>query len=157
MVAQKHHGFLSHLMGNFHHLLHQLCNFPALEGHKIFIFLRGDSVLVIIIPLVNDILRPEGIAYLSLKLLQNIRRDRRRVTIPVHIFLPFQFIKDQRELMEKRRISDYIYIGMFFNKFPQPLHRELSGLRLAHVKRNLPLKIFPVICNRIVHMYRIPD
>ena len=45
---------------------------------------------------------------------------------------------------------------MFCDKLPKPLHGERMGFRLAYIKGNLMLRIFPVINNSIVHVHRIP-
>ena len=59
--------------------------------------------------------------------------------------------------MEKRRIANDIDIWMLLAEFTQALHGIFMCFRLPYVKRNLMFEIFPVICHRIVHMYRIPD
>ena len=59
--------------------------------------------------------------------------------------------------MEESRIPDHIDIGVIRNKLPQPLHGKFAGPGLPDVESNLMFKIFPVVGDRIVHMYRIPD
>ena len=59
--------------------------------------------------------------------------------------------------MKKCCISDDIYIWMFLAEFSKPFHGILVRFRLSDVKSDLMLKILPVICHRIIHMYRIPD
>ena len=59
--------------------------------------------------------------------------------------------------MEKGGVADHIHIGMILNKLPQTLFGMFSGFWLTHIKCQLVFKIFPVIGDCIVHMYRIPD
>ncbi len=156
VVSQKHHGLLAVFMGDVHHFLHDLPHFPPLESLEVLEFLRRNSVLVIIVALVNNIFRPERIPRLLLKLFQNIRANGSGISIPVHVFLPRQLIKYQRELVKKRGKAQYIYIGMLLNKLTQPLQRIGVCLGLTHIKGNLMLHVLPLIYHCIVHMHGIP-
>ena len=143
-------------MGNVHHLLSNPPNLPALECLEILELFCRNTVLVVIIALVNDKLRPEFISNLFLKLIQNIWADRRGIPIPVYIFFPCHLIKQQSELVKKCSKTKHIHIWMILNKFTKPFHRIIMSFRLAHIKRNLMLHTLPVICHCIVHMHRIP-
>ena len=156
VISQEHHRFLSQFMCQINHLPHQSRNFTALESHKIFIFPAGFSVLIIVIPLIDDIFRPEPIACLFLEFFQNIRRYRSGIAVPVHIFFPFQFIKDQRKLMEKCRVANHIHVGILLHKPAQTLQCISMCLGLAHIKGDLMFHVLPVIDHRIVHMHGIP-
>ena len=54
-------------------------------------------------------------------------------------------------------IVDFSIYDAYLAGFTQALHGIFMCFRLPYVKRNLMFEIFPVICHRIVHMYRIPD
>ena len=56
-------------MGNVYHLFGNFGNLPALECLKIFELPARHTVLVVVIALVNDVLRPEPVADLLFKLL----------------------------------------------------------------------------------------
>ena len=58
--------------------------------------------------------------------------------------------------MEKCGKTKYVYIRMILNKLSQTLHCIFMRLWLTYIKCDLMLNIFPVICNCIVHMHRIP-
>src|SRR5699024_11175688 len=116
------------------HFTRQLCHFTALERLKIAKLLAGNTILVVIIALVNDIFRSERIAHFLLKLLEDIRRNRSRISIPVYILFPLEFIKQQGELMEEGGVSDDIDVRVLFNKLAQALHGIRMGLGLAHIK-----------------------
>ena len=156
VIPQEHHSFFPALMGNIYHLFRQLCNLFSLECLKIKKLFRRDAVSIIHIALVNNKFRTEFISHLIFKLLQYIRTYRGRVAIPVHIFFASEFVKDKRKLMKKRSIPQYVYMRIFFNKFPQTLHGVFMCFWLSYIKRNLLFKICPSVCYRIVHMYRIP-
>lgn len=156
VVAQEHHGFFSVFVGDVHHLTDDLCHFTALECLEVLVFFAGDPVLVVVITLVDDVFRAERVSRFLLKLLEDVWADRCGIAIPVHIFFPCQFIEDEGELMEESREAEDIDIRMFLNEFPQALHRECMGFRLAYIEGDLMLHAFPGIGHRIVHMYRIP-
>ena len=59
--------------------------------------------------------------------------------------------------MEKGCVANHIHVGMIRAVFAKTLQGIFVGLRLSHVESNLMFKVFPVVGNRIVHMYRIPD
>ncbi len=157
VIPQKHHGFLSQLMSQIHQLLYQSRNLPALKSHKVLVFPGGDPVLIVVIALINNILRPEGISRLLLKLLQNIGRDGRGIAVPIHIFFPLQLVKNQSKLMKKGCIADHIHIRVLLHKPFQPFQSVSMSLGLPYVKGDLVLKILPFINHRVVHMHRIPD
>ena len=144
-------------MGEIHDLLHKRRHLTALKCHKILILPAGFPVLIIIIPLVDDILRSERIPGFLFKLFQYIRGNRCGIPVPVHIFFPFQFIKDQGKLMKKCSITNHIHIRVFFHKPAQTRKRMGMGFGLTHVKGDLMFHPLPVIDHRIVHMNRIPD
>ena len=157
MVSQEHHGFAAALMGDVHHLLGQLGHFPTLESLEVPELLAGHPVLVVVVTLVDDVLRPELVAHFLLKLVQDVGADGSRIAIPVHKFFPLEFIEDQGELMEERGIADDVYIRMLCNEFSQTLHGIFVGFRLTHIKRDLMLEIRPAVGGGIVHMHRVPD
>ena len=157
MVAQEHHGLFAQLVGDVHHLLGQLGHFPALEGHKVLELLAGDTILVVVVALVDDELGAELIAHFLLKLLQDEGRDGGRVAIPVHILLTLELVKHQSELVEEGGVADDVYIGMLGDKLAQALHGKLVGLGLTHVKGDLVLKVLPVVGDGVIHVHRIPD
>ena len=84
---------------------------PALECLKIAEFLAGHPVLVVIVALIDDVLRAELVAHFLLKLVEDIRADRSRVSIPVHELLPLQLVEDQGELVEEGGVADDVDIG----------------------------------------------
>ena len=157
MIAEEHHGFAPARVGDVHHLLGKLCHLAALEGLKIPEFLAGHPVLVVIVALIDDVLRAELVAHFLLKLVEDIRADRSRVSIPVHEFLPLQLVEDQGELVEEGGVADDVYIGVLCNELAQALHGILVGLGLTHVKGDLVLKIRPAVGGSVVHMHRVPD
>ena len=59
--------------------------------------------------------------------------------------------------MEKGGVSNYIHIRMCGTIIAKTLHGIFMSLRLSHIKRNLMFKVFPIVSDCIVHMYRIPD
>ena len=59
--------------------------------------------------------------------------------------------------MEKGGITDYIHIRMPSAVSTKTLHGILMSLGLSHVKSDLMLEVFPIIGDRIVHVYGIPD
>ena len=101
VISQEHHRLLAEGMGNIHHLFYDFHHFPVLESQKILIFFRRYPVLVIVISLINDIFRTEGIPNLPLKLFQNMGTHGRGISIPVHIFFPKLLIKNKRKLMKE--------------------------------------------------------
>ena len=70
---------LPSFVGDIHHLFGQLGHLAALESHKIFEFLAGHAVLVVVIALVDDKLGAEAVAHLLLELFKNIRAYRGRI------------------------------------------------------------------------------
>ena len=157
MVAQEHHGFQPAFVGDIHHFLAESGHFPALEGLEILVFLGGNPILVVVIALIHNKFGAELIADLLLKLLQDTGGHRGGIAVPVHELLPPQLVEHQRELVEEGGVADDVHIGVLLNEFPQPLHGEFMGFRLAHVKGDLVLEILPVVRHRVVHMHRIPD
>ena len=119
VIAEEHHGFFSILMYDIHELFRQFRNFSSLECGKIHEFLGRNPVHVIHVTLINDKFRTELITNFLFKLLQNIRTYRCRITIPVYIFFSRQFIKNQRELMEKCSKTNHIHIRMTLQEFSQ--------------------------------------
>ena len=157
MVSQEHHGFLAQLVGKIDHFLCQRGHLPALESREVQELLRGNPILVVIVPLVNDEFRPEFVTGLPFELLQNIGGDGGGVAVPVHIFLPFQLVEDQGELVEEGGVADHVHIWMVLDEFPQPLHGKFPGFGLANVEGDLVLKVLPVVGNGVVHVDRVPD
>ena len=157
VIAEEHHGFAPARVGDVHHLLGKLCHLAALEGLKIPEFLAGHPVLVVIVALIDDVLRAELVAHFLLKLVEDIRADRSRVSIPVHELLTLQLVEDQGELVEEGGVADDVYIGVLCNELAQALHGILVGLGLTHVKGDLVLKIRPAVGGSVVHMHRVPD
>ena len=157
VVPQKHHGFLAQLVGDVHHFFCQGGHLPALEGHKVFKLLGGHPVLVVVIALVDDKLRPEFVTCLLLEPLQDVGGDRGGIAVPVHVLLSFQLIKDKGKLVEEGGVPDDIHMGVAGDEFLQPLHGELPGLGLADVKGDLVLKVLPAVGDGVVHMHRVPD
>ena len=143
-------------MGNIHHFLCQCSNLPPLECHKILKFLGRNAVLVVVVTLVNNEFGAEFIAHFLFKLLQNIRRNGSRISVPIHILFPSLLIKEQGKLMKEGCVPNNIYIGMVCNEFSQALHGKYLSLRLANIKGNLMLYILPAINYSIVHVHRIP-
>ena len=88
VVPQEHHRLLAQLVGDVHHLFCQLRHLTPLEGLKIQKFPARHPVLVVVVPLIDDVFRPEGIARFPLELLQNVGGDRGGITVPVHILFP---------------------------------------------------------------------
>ena len=156
VISQKHHGFLAAFMADIRHFPDYLSHLSSLEGLEILIFFGRNAILVVIIPLIDNILRSERVSHLFFKLLQNVGTDRSRISIPVHILFPGQLVKDQGKLMEERGKTQYIYIRMLLNKPAQPYHGIGMSLGLSYVKGDLMLHILPLIDHRIVHMHRIP-
>ena len=56
---------------------------------------------IVMVSLIDDILRPEGIACFLFKLFQYIGTDAGTIAKPIHEFLPGIFVNDQRKLMEE--------------------------------------------------------
>ena len=156
VIAQEHHSFFPTFMGDVHQLFCQLRYLSSLERLEILEFLRRYTVGIIHIALIDDIFRPERIADFLLELFQNIRADRCRISIPIHIFFPCQFIKHKRELMEKCGISNHINMRIIRDIFTKTIQRILMGFGLAHIESDLLFKICPSISHCIVHMHRIP-
>ena len=69
MIPKKHHCLFAVLMGNVYHLFGNFGNLPALECLEIFELPARHTVLVVVITLVNDVLRPEPVTGLLFKLL----------------------------------------------------------------------------------------
>ena len=76
-------------MGDVHHFFGKLGNLSALECLEVFELLAGHTILVIVVALVNDVFRTELVTHFLFKLLQDIRADGSRITVPVHIFFSF--------------------------------------------------------------------
>ena len=157
VIAQEHHSFLALFMGDIHHLAGQLGHLPALKGLKVQKFPGGDPVLVVVVPLIDDVLGAEGVADLALEPLQDVRGNGGGVAVPVHIFFPPELIEDQCELVEEGGIADHIHIGVVVDEFPEPLHGICVGLGLADVKGDLVLEIRPAIGDGVVHVDGVPD
>ena len=79
VVAQEHHRFLTVLVDDVGHFLHQTGDLAALERLEVLVLLGRHAVLVVVVALINDKLRAEFVADFLLKLLQNIGRNGRRV------------------------------------------------------------------------------
>ena len=157
MVAQEHHGFLAVFVDDVGHFFHQTGHLTALECLKVLVLLAGYAVLVIVVALVDDELRAELVADFFLELLQNVGADGSRVAVPVNVLFTAQFIKDEREQVEKRRETNNIYIRMAFEVLPQTAHRVGVGLGLAHVERDLVFDILPVVDDGVVHVHGVPN
>ena len=156
MITEEHHRFFAFLMGNVYHLFCKFCNFTALESLEIFELFGWDTILIVEISLINDIFRTEFVANFFFKLIQNVWTYAGGISVPVNVFFPCKFIKHQRKLMEKCRITDNIYMWICLAELPQTLHTEFMCLWLTHIKCNLMLHVFPVVDNGIVHVHRIP-
>ena len=157
VVAQEHHGFSSVLVGDIHELPGQCCDLAPLESLEVQVFPAGHAVLVVVVALIDDILRPEGVAHFLFKLLQNVGGHRGRIAVPVHILLPLKLVKDQGKLMEERGVAHHIHIRMAFQKGTQALEAERMRLWLAHIEGDLVLKVLPPVDDGIVHVHRVPD
>ena len=59
--------------------------------------------------------------------------------------------------MEEGGVADHVHVGVVRDELPQPLHGELVGLGLAHVKGDLVLKVLPAVGDGVVHVDRVPD
>ena len=59
--------------------------------------------------------------------------------------------------MEKGGVTNHIHIRMLCAVFTEAFHGIFVGLGLSYIKGNLMLEVFPVVGNRIVHVYRVPD
>ena len=75
VVAQEHHGFLAQLVGDVHHLLGKSGDLPALEGLEVLELLGGNTVLIVVVALVNNEFGAELIANFLLELLQDVGAD----------------------------------------------------------------------------------
>ena len=144
-------------MGDVHHLFGQLGNLTALEGHEVLELLAGGAVLVVVVALVHDELGTELIAHFLLELLQDVGGHTGGIAVPIHVFLPLQLIEDQSELMEEGGVADHVDIGVIGDELAQPLHGELVGLGLAHVKGDLVLEVGPAVGHGVVHVDGVPD
>ncbi len=109
------------------------------------------------ISLIHDEFRPELIARPFLKLLQNIGADAGAVAEPLHEFLPLLVVKGQCKLMEKGGKAHHIHMRVVLTPFLKFLFHIDLGLGLSDIKSQLVRRILPVIGDKIVHMYRIPD
>ena len=69
MISQEHHGFLSTLMSNVYHLFYDLGNFSSLECLEILILFARNTVLVVVVSLIDNILSTELVSDFFLKLL----------------------------------------------------------------------------------------
>ncbi len=69
MIAQKHHGLFAVAVHDIHQLFCQLGNFALLKFYKVAKFLGRDAEGRVVVTLVNDIFRAEGIACPLFKLL----------------------------------------------------------------------------------------
>ena len=157
MVAQEHHSLPAQLVGDVHHFPGQCGHLPALEGHEVLVFPGRNTVLVVVVPLVDDELGTEAVAHLLFKTLQDIGGDGGGIAVPVHIFLPLQLVKDERKLVEEGGIADHVHMGVVRDKVPQPLHGEFAGLGLAHIEGDLVFKAGPAVGDGVVHVHRIPN
>ena len=157
VIAEEHHSLAPALVGDVHHFFGQLCHLTALERLKITVFPAGYAILVVVVALIDDVLRAELVAHFLLKLVEDIRADRSRVSIPVHELLPLQLVEDQGELVEEGGVADDVDIGVLCDKFAQALHGILVGLGLTYVKGDLVLKIRPAVGGGVVHVHRVPD
>ena len=75
MIAQEHHGFPAAFVADIHHFPGNLRHFPSLESLEVFKLTGRNPVLVIIIALIDNIFRTEGISCFLFKLFQDIRAD----------------------------------------------------------------------------------
>ena len=157
VVAQEHHGLAAVLVGDVHKLPGQRRDLAPLEGLEVQVFLAGHAVLVVVIPLIDDVLRPEGIARFLFKPLQDVGRNRGGIAVPVHVLLPLELVKDQRELVEERGIAHDVHIRVALQEGAQALQAECMRLGLAHVEGDLVLKVLPIVDDGVVHVHRVPD
>ncbi len=109
------------------------------------------------VALVDDVLRTERIARPFFKLFQDIGAHTGAVAKPLHVLFPLLVVEGQGELVEKggeaHDVNIRIVLAPFFQLF---LHIDLR-LGLPHVVGQLVGRIFPVVCDEIIHMHRIPD
>ena len=157
VIAQEHHRFLAHLVGDVNHLPGERSDLAALERLEIPVLPARHAVLVVEVALINDVLRAEPVPHLALKLLEDIRGHRGGIAVPVHILFTLERVKHQRELVEERGIADHIHIRMLRDEPAQALHRVFAGLGLAYIERDLMLDVLPVVDHGVVHMHRVPD
>ena len=59
--------------------------------------------------------------------------------------------------MEECCKANHIYIIAFLTEFSKFIQYILLGFWLSNIICHLMFFIFPVICDRIIHMHRIPD
>ena len=157
VIPQEHHGFLAVTMHNVHQFFGQLTHFDLLELHEIPELFGGHPENGIMIALIHDILGTERIPRPFFKLLQNIGTDAGAVAKPLHKFFPLLVVKGQGELVKKGGKTHHIHMGILLAPFPQFLFDISLGLGLAHIKGKLMGRVLPVVGDKIVHMYRVPD
>ncbi len=157
MISQEHHRLFAITMYDIYQFFSQFTDFYLLEFHKVSELLRGHSENGIVISFIHDKFRTELIACPFFELFQNIRADTRTVTEPLYILFSFFIIEGKRKLMEKGRKTHNIHMWILLTPFFQfSLHVSLR-FRLSHIVSKLMGRILPVVRNKIIHMYRVPD
>ena len=108
------------------------------------------------VSLIHDKFRTELITGPFFEFFQNIRTYAGAVAEPFHVLFPFLLIKGKGKLMKKCSKAHHIDIRIVFAPLFHLFLDVFLRLRLSYVISKLMGGIFPVICNKIVHMYRIP-
>ena len=157
MIPQKHHRFFSIGMHDVNQLFRQLTHFYLLELNKILKFLAGYPEHGIMVSFVYNEFRTEFISCPLFKFFQDIWAYAGTVAKPFHIFFPFFLIKSKGKLMKKCSKAHYIYLRIILAPFSQLLLHIFLGFRLPYIISQLMRGVLPVIGDKIIHMYRIPN
>ena len=73
VVTQEHHRLPAAFMADIHHFPGNLGDLSSLEGLEVLVFFGRNTVLVIVIALINNEFRPEFVACFLFELFQDIR------------------------------------------------------------------------------------
>ena len=130
---------------------------PLDKVHIVPVLPGGYAECGVIIPVINNVLRPEGIAVLLLKLLQRLHGHGCAVSEPIHKLFLCITIKYQGEMIEKCGKPHHIRVWIVLQPLYQIFLCKCAGRSLAHVKGNLMGLIPPVIGNMVVHLGGVPD
>ena len=100
VIAEEHQGLTPIFVADIDKFLCKRCDFPHLETLEIQEFFGWHSIRIIVVSLIDDVLRTEGIADLSLEFFQDIRGNRGGIAEPIDIFLPGELVEDERKLVK---------------------------------------------------------
>ena len=127
------------------------------EVHIVPVLPGGYAECGVIIPVINNVLRPEGIAVLLLKLLQRLHGHGCAVSEPIHKLFLCITSEYQGEMIEKCGKPHHIRVRVILQPLYQIFLGKCAGRILSHVKRYLMGLIAPVIGNMVIHLGGIPN